>query len=239
MNIEKFTIDVGYNKLFCIRVGSGAIPILYIPGLMPMIDLYPYTKLYKPETSEILKDTTLYIINLSNFYKSGILDEPVDIDFYCKEVKLVLDKLSISKVNLMGHSAGGRCSIRFASKYPEYINKLILLSSAGLHHNKASDKMLSKANRYFAKFVVNKSEAMILRITLETLYNTTVTEECKNINLPTFIGWGQEDIVIKVEKAYKLNKLIKKSTLKIYTGIDHMTSTNTQVLTDIIKFIKQ
>ncbi|HUC20508.1 MAG TPA: alpha/beta fold hydrolase, partial [Candidatus Polarisedimenticolaceae bacterium] len=36
---------------------------------------------------------------------------------------------------LMGHSNGGRISLAYAAKYPERLQHLILIDSAGIHHN--------------------------------------------------------------------------------------------------------
>jgi pimeloyl-ACP methyl ester carboxylesterase len=46
--------------------------------------------------------------------------------------KNLLDELKIQKVNLVGHSMGGQIGIQFDLMYPERIDKLILVSPAGI-----------------------------------------------------------------------------------------------------------
>ena len=45
-------------------------------------------------------------------------------------VKKMMEKLDISKISFMGHSQGALVGIDFASRYPEYIDKLILVAGS-------------------------------------------------------------------------------------------------------------
>ena len=49
-----------------------------------------------------------------------------------ENTKAVLDKLGITKVNVLGHSMGGMLATRFALMYPEVTEKLILENPIGL-----------------------------------------------------------------------------------------------------------
>jgi pimeloyl-ACP methyl ester carboxylesterase len=44
----------------------------------------------------------------------------------------LLDQLGISRVTLVGHSLGGGIAMQFAHQHPEYIERLVLISSGGL-----------------------------------------------------------------------------------------------------------
>ena len=46
--------------------------------------------------------------------------------------KSLLDELKIQKVNFVEHSMGGQIGIQFDLMYPERIDKLILVSPAGI-----------------------------------------------------------------------------------------------------------
>ena len=51
-----------------------------------------------------------------------------------------------NKLIIIGHSNGGRISLAFANKYPEKINHLILIDSAGIRHKNFTRKF----KRFFA-----------------------------------------------------------------------------------------
>ena len=44
----------------------------------------------------------------------------------------LLDQLGVSRVTLVGHSLGGGVAMQFAHQHPEYIERLVLISSGGL-----------------------------------------------------------------------------------------------------------
>ena len=51
---------------------------------------------------------------------------------YADGVLELMDKLNIEKATLVGHSFGGRVAIYIAAKYPEKVEKLVLVDSAGI-----------------------------------------------------------------------------------------------------------
>lgn len=53
-------------------------------------------------------------------------DEGYQPDDYANDLKVILDELGWEKVILVGHSMGGRNALNFASRFPEYLNKLII-----------------------------------------------------------------------------------------------------------------
>lgn len=44
----------------------------------------------------------------------------------------LLDQLGVSRVTLVGHSLGGGVAMQFAHQHPEYVERLVLISSGGL-----------------------------------------------------------------------------------------------------------
>jgi pimeloyl-ACP methyl ester carboxylesterase len=64
----------------------------------------------------------------------GYSDRPkvrYDIDTFCKQLKELLDTLGFGQVNLMGLSMGGPITASYTARYPERIQKLILVDPAG------------------------------------------------------------------------------------------------------------
>lgn len=58
--------------------------------------------------------------------KSSKVKNEYDISLHSEDLKKLIDYLGIEKVNLLGLSYGGQVAEIFASKYPKYIDKLIL-----------------------------------------------------------------------------------------------------------------
>jgi len=68
-----------------------------------------------------------------------------------------------------------------------------------------------------------------------------IEQRYKEIDLPTLILWGKEDVSIHVDKAYRLHRDIKYSKLKIFPKVGHMPNEEApqKVLDEILKFMEK
>ena len=71
-------------------------------------------------------------VDLPGFGDSSIPLEPYNSYDYAEIMKQFIDSLDLKEIVLFGHSHGGRISIILASQYPNLIEKLILIDSAGI-----------------------------------------------------------------------------------------------------------
>lgn len=62
---------------------------------------------------------------------------------YARFVHFVTQKFSKGSFHLIGHSMGGAISLRYASMFPEDVNRLIITDSAGILHKHAYSKTLA------------------------------------------------------------------------------------------------
>ncbi len=64
----------------------------------------------------------------------GFSDRPnvdYDIHMFVRQLKDLLDALELNQINLVGLSMGGPITTSFISKYPQYVNKHVLIDPAG------------------------------------------------------------------------------------------------------------
>jgi lipase len=57
-------------------------------------------------------------------------DPPWDLDAHVGDVSGTLDALGLVRVDVVGHSFGGRVALEFAARYPERVGRLALLDAA-------------------------------------------------------------------------------------------------------------
>lgn len=233
------TLQIDNTEIFYTEFGDGAIPVVYIPGWLPTIDNYPYRKIYNDDFARTSKGFKFLIINLPNTYKSDFNFEVKTLDDYSDFIRKILDKLGYTEVHLLGHSAGGRFAIHFHNKYPDYVDKFVLMNSAGLKHRSATAKMLKKVNYYFGKFSVTEVQREFLEEVYSNIYNSDLTEMIQSIERETLIIWGEKDPTIKVTKAYVFHKLIRGSELKVFPRVGHMTIMNKDVQEFLFEYLRR
>ena len=85
-------------------------------------------------------------------------DKPFTIEQCVADIKEFLDFRDIKKVHMLGHSMGGMISIEFASQYPEYVDKLVLVDTcADIWDNAIGYAMLKPVVMRFKFFADNMS----------------------------------------------------------------------------------
>ena len=69
---------------------------------------------------------------------------------------------------------------------------------------------------------------------------SSIEKRYAEITLPTLILWGKEDVSISVRKAYRLNRELKNSHLKVLPHVGHMPQEeNSKIVSDeILKFME-
>ena len=115
---------------------------------IPYVFLHGFTGSWK-SWIEIIKllNQKSFALDITGHGKSTFISttDAYIVRDWCNEFYILLNTLSISKINLCGYSMGGRLAIAFASMYPEKINSLILESaSVGINESE------KRSERYYS-----------------------------------------------------------------------------------------
>ncbi|MTI46956.1 alpha/beta fold hydrolase [Sporosalibacterium faouarense] len=193
-----------------------------------------------------LKDRfKVYAVDLPGFGKS---DEPKEVwgtlD-YAECIRGFIRKMNMKKVTLIGHSHGGRVSIFLGNEYPNIIDKIILVDSAGLipkRHLKYyfkvyTFKTLKKLYTTFY-FGSNKEERMekfyrkfgstdyknspgIMRKVMVKVLSENLRPLLSGIKAPTLLIWGSNDEDTPVYMGEIMEKEIPDSGLVVLDNAGH------------------
>lgn len=162
------------------------------------------------------------------------------IEDYVSWLKKIIDKEK-GEVILVGHSNGGRIALAFTNLFPEKVDKLILINSAGIYHNelplrikRAVFKTISKIGKKLSSSeklkhllykIVGESDyrnaTPVMKQTMINLINSDKSLKLENIQIPTLIIWGGEDKITPLSDGLLINKLIKNSKLEIIKDARH------------------
>lgn len=168
------------------------------------------------------------------------VNEVWNLEGYVDWLKKVLDKEK-GKVILIGHSNGGRIAIAFAEIYPQKVEQLILIDSAGIYHNELPLRLKRFVFKYIAKIgkkITSSEKLKVLlykfaregdyknatpaqRQTMLSLINFDLSPVLNKISTPTLIIWGEQDKVTPLSDGRLMNKLLKNSEIKIIPDAKH------------------
>lgn len=166
------------------------------------------------------------------------IDRPWILDDYVEWLK---DKAGAEKITLVGHSNGGRISIAFTFKYPELVERLILIDSAGIYHKelplrlkrfvfgnlaRAGKKITNSQNGRkvlykLARTTDYRDATPEMRQTMANLISADLAPELHKITAPTLIIWGAEDKITLLSDGKLMHDLIPNSRLHVVRGARH------------------
>lgn len=174
-----------------------------------------------------------YILDLPGFGGSS-LPLVKDIFAYTELVRDFCKYMGIPKVVLVGHSLGGRVGIVLASKYPEIVEKLILIDPAGVKPRSLKRVLLKLAAKLFA-WVPRSLRVKIMGGMMDEDYRNTPTkrelyravvkydlrEYLTQIKRKTWVIWGEKDKVLPLNLIDTYKKLLPYPIVRIIWGAGH------------------
>lgn len=223
---------------------------------------------------EILEKEGIKVIipDLPGFKPETTLTKTWNLDDYIEWLKDFLFKKRTTCPELaegfflLGHSFGGRVAIKFATKYPQEIKGLILVSAAGIKKKLfLTGKILAWGaklvrkfrieempflkglwqffRKIFYRFILRKTDYFetkgTLKETIKNILNEDLTPFLNKISLPTLIIWGEKDKITPLSDA-KLMEKEMNARLEVLKTVGHTPHLeNPELLAQKIKeFIK-
>lgn len=188
-------------------------------------------------------DFTVWLIDLPGFGRSKNPVMAFSVSDYSEVVRNFILEHKIHKPILLGHSLGGRISIKLSSKYPDLISKLILEDSAGIRPKQDIIKFviypLAKMFKYILPdlFNIKKSirerfyrslesdylNAGELKETLTKILKEDLTPDLPKIKNETLLIWGEKDFLPETtkENGKKMYRLIINSKIEVLDNVGH------------------
>ncbi len=165
------------------------------------------------------------------------LEETWDIDDY---IKWLCEELPNEPVVLLGHSNGGRLALNYAWVYPERVQQLILLDSAGIYHGglqqvkrwvfgnlaKLGKKITTseKAKKFLYKLarVRDYKEAPEhMKKVMQNMIESDKSIVLEEIQTPTTILWGANDKATPLSDGVTLHQRITNSSFHVIDEARH------------------
>lgn len=228
-------IDLNY-----IVEGEGS-PIIVLHGWGANIDAV------RPIINIVKKNYKVYSLDLPGFGKSMEPKEAVGSFEYAEIVREFLKAMEIEKATFIGHSFGGKLSIILGAKYPELVDKLVLIDSAGLIPKRGAQYYIKvysfkilrfiyknlffwikdekRLQKFYERFGSDdyRDSSGIMRKVLVKVVNENLKPLLKDINASTLLIWGDKDEATPLYMAKIMEKEIKDSGLVIFEGAGHFS----------------
>ena len=237
---EDFCKLIGLN-IHYVKQGEGT-PFLILAGWGTTIATY------QGLIDDISEFATVYCLEMPGCGSSDEPTEALTSDDYAKLVEEFITKQKIKKLNLFGHSNGGRTIIKMLGQNKKQdfeVEKIILTGCAGIVHKKSSkDKAKTKLVKAGKKVIESKlakklapnleeklkkrmgsddyrAATPVMRKTLVNLVNEDLRDLLPNIKQPTLLLWGENDDATPISDGELMEELIPDAGLVMFPYSTH------------------
>lgn len=174
--------EIRGTKIYYEVVGEGE-PLFLLPG-GPGAD----SRVYKKHHMPLAKENKLVLFDPRGCGQSPACDpEKYDIDEYVSDVEALRLHLGFDKINVLGKSYGGNAAQAYVLRYPDAINKLILVVTNTSYRFKkialknlqklATPEQLAWGEKMLAGEIANQDEIEKCILMLQGLYSTSTKKE--------------------------------------------------------------
>lgn len=172
-------------------------------------------------------------------------DKPLTLNDYAKFLDDYLRIHSIEQPILIGHSFGGRVSLKYNELYPNNVRVLILSGTPGftpipkkklllfitlakigkLLFSIPPFSLVQDAVRKWYYYVVGAKEFFraegAMRETFKNIVSQDLLTAMECVNIPTLLLWGEYDIIVPISIAERMHRIISGSELIVIPEADH------------------
>ncbi len=202
-------------------------------------------KFYEKIIDALSNRCRVVAVNFPGCGESDTMKSPWTLDDYCDFVLKFVNAIELDNPILIGHSHGGRVTLKMTAEKMINPPKIVLLDSAGLIPKKSfkqkcraksfktikriltlpviknhSENLLNKARNHYGSADYNAAPP-VLRQTLVSLVNTDLREILPKITCPTLLIWGDKDTDTPLSDAKIIEKLIPDAGLCVYENAGH------------------
>lgn len=218
-------------------MNSSKLPIIILHGWGLRGSIYDgVKKLLEKEGFKV------FVPDLPGFGLEPLRSQTMILDDYVDFVDEFLKSNKIVKPIIIGHSFGGRVALKYAFKYPQKINKIVLAGAPVIHSRVFKRKIsfiaaiaggqlfrfLPKENKDFLRkllyFLIGEWDyykAGLLKQVFKNIINEDLVFYAKNVKVSVLLVWGENDKVVPVSDMKKIVKIIPHATFSVIKDAGH------------------
>jgi pimeloyl-ACP methyl ester carboxylesterase len=186
--------------------------------------------------------------DLPGFGHAAVPDHVYTLSDYAQFLDEFLKKNHVQKPVLLGHSFGGRVSLKYQMDYPDHVRALILTGTPGFTPVPRKKILISMAIAKAGKLIFSVWPLSVLRETvtrqyyylvgardyyrangvMRDIFKRIVQEDLKAtlpaVHVPCLLLWGADDIITPLWIARKMKESIAGAVLTVIPESDHGVS---------------
>lgn len=250
-------VEVAGRRTQLLRGGRGA-PLLYLHTAIGETNWMPFHQSLSRQFDVIAPAHP-------GFALSAVGDEPDDIEDIVFHYLDLLSQMRLDRVHIVGASLGGWIAAEFALRYPDRVDRLVLVDCAGLRLEEVlpnleafdSESAIALRQRLlhdpdcfagellFPEVEDARSTGLVAPATIASTWsaagcNPRLLARLHRISRPTMVLWGADDAIYPIAYAKAFHEAIHGSVLHLIEQCGHlpMFEQEAKFVTAVTRFLK-
>jgi 4,5:9,10-diseco-3-hydroxy-5,9,17-trioxoandrosta-1(10),2-diene-4-oate hydrolase len=212
--VESLKIKIGNHQVHYLKAGSGAPVVLLHGGASDSRD-------WTVAMAALSHRYTLYAPDIIGY---GLSDRAQSGYYFSDFVEFIRDfnrEMGLDSPVLVGHSFGGSLCLQYALSYPEKVQKLVIIDSAGIGRTSRLGTLM------FYSFWAARKLLMLPQPNPRFLRSDNgdadwfFLDRLSGIKAPTLIVWKRYDPYLPLSLACKAKETIPGAALAVLPGYGH------------------
>jgi pimeloyl-ACP methyl ester carboxylesterase len=218
-----------------VRVRGREIPYWTTGAGPPLILLHGLggsSRCWAPSLSGLATTHRLFLVDWPGFGSLWRLHREFRLDEASSWLADWIEAVALARVCVVGHSMGGYVAARFAARYPDLVERLVLVAPAGIPSGRSLVRHLLAlprgtrqhtlaSLRLLAVDVLRTRPRLALRVAHELLA-ADVIPTLSAIRAPTLVAWGARDLVLSPAAGEVFRRVVRDCQLVVLEGTGHL-----------------
>ncbi|MDQ6659506.1 MAG: alpha/beta hydrolase [Chloroflexota bacterium] len=225
MKLTKRTIRVGHDIVHYQVAGEG-LPVIMVHGLSAS------SLWWRRNVLALAQSYKVYLLDLPGFGSMRRFAYRFAIDDATALLLAWMQEMHIERATFIAHSMGGYMCLWLAAYHPEVVERLVLVSPAGVPYRKSVGSYLRPLLREMLQMRLAFAPILFydaLRAGLPTLMRAVrdliskdVRTFLEKVHVPTLLVWGEHDSLVPALQSAILRDTLENSRLLILKNAGHI-----------------
>jgi pimeloyl-ACP methyl ester carboxylesterase len=223
VHIQQAFTSVGDQKIFFLHAGSGP-PLILLHGLggssrwwvRTIPTLARHFRVYAPD---------FVGFGQSSSHKRFNLHQAAD--------SLIgwMRHIGLHQAHIVGHSMGGFVAIDLAARFPDYVDKLVLVGAAARSNQASTYTRQPMLQQFTPQWLsqlglllpdLRRCSAQTMLAAVQGMLSTNLQKQLKRIGAQTMVIWGEYDPMVPLALGYDLTRQLSCAELLIIKATGHV-----------------
>jgi pimeloyl-ACP methyl ester carboxylesterase len=225
---RRIVTRVGQHAIHALEVGEGSECVALVHGLSGS------SRWWRRNLAAFGRRYRVLVPDLVGFGRTGCGGRVPSIPEAARVLCEWLDRLGVERAHMVGHSMGGQIAVHLAARYPERLQRLVLVDAAGIARPLQPRALAQFAlgvapprrwgDPFFIPVIMRDALSTgprrILQATMHILRDD-VRPLLPSIQAPTLVVWGEWDTLVPVEHAREFRSRIPGARLVVLRRAAH------------------